>query len=447
MTREAKVGLMMVAVLIGVFGFLLYKRIHRPAEAYAGQRATEEVGAATDDSDVPQQFGDELLPRRKKETTRIGRDVMKIERGAGKAVKSIENAAEGAAKLAIDTIEEINPFESEKPKRPKASLPTEIPSDNDEFAEFEKPGNRNRRSAPAELPDPVDVAFQDNREQLAPPRRAAVEIGTTASDPFGEEIADTVKQVEFTEPPRRDRSASIPTEIDERPAAQGSRRTAEVLEVEIDLVEPRRTREFDGMEQSPREKRRPTPISLADDNSFPAASSQATGGIEGDRYTVQPNDNFWSISRKRYGAGRYFMALARHNQKVIPDPKMMKPGIVIATPDASILEQNYGDVIPKAGPIDSESPVAATQVRKSVTAERAGYFVANDGAPMYRVGDQDTLTGIAKSHLGRTSRWVQILEMNRNVLRDGNELKIGTVLRLPADASHVQIVGTAREYR
>ena len=37
--------------------------------------------------------------------------------------------------------------------------------------------------------------------------------------------------------------------------------------------------------------------------------------------------------------------------------------------------------------------------------------------------------------------------MNRTVLRDGNELKIGTVLKLPADASRVQVVGTPRQYR
>jgi nucleoid-associated protein YgaU len=82
-----------------------------------------------------------------------------------------------------------------------------------------------------------------------------------------------------------------------------------------------------------------------------------------------------------------------------------------------------------------------------VETDPSGYFVSGDGMPMYRVGENDTLTGIAKSHLGRTSRWVQILEMNRNGLRDGNELKIGTVLRLPADASRVQVVGAAREYR
>ena len=41
MTREAKIGLLMVAVLVGVFGFLVYKRVHRPAEAFADQTATE----------------------------------------------------------------------------------------------------------------------------------------------------------------------------------------------------------------------------------------------------------------------------------------------------------------------------------------------------------------------------------------------------------------------
>jgi nucleoid-associated protein YgaU len=168
---------------------------------------------------------------------------------------------------------------------------------------------------------------------------------------------------------------------------------------------------------------------------------------DGQSYEVQPNDNFWSISRKIYGAGRYYKALAAHNQQTIPDPKMMRPGVVIATPDAAFLEQRYGDLIPKAAPSDSVTSVSTTQSRKPVESGPSGYFVSANGAPMYRVAENDTLTGIAKTHLGRTSRWVQILEMNRNVLRDGNELKIGMVLRLPADASRVQVVGSSREYR
>jgi nucleoid-associated protein YgaU len=88
-----------------------------------------------------------------------------------------------------------------------------------------------------------------------------------------------------------------------------------------------------------------------------------------------------------------------------------------------------------------------TQSRKPEETGPSGFFVSAEGSPMYRITGQDTLSDIAKSHLGRSSRWVQILEMNRNVLRDGNELKIGTVLKLPADASRVQVVGTPRQFR
>ena len=66
---------------------------------------------------------------------------------------------------------------------------------------------------------------------------------------------------------------------------------------------------------------------------------------------------------------------------------------------------------------------------------------------MYRIASEDTLSDIAQRHLGRSSRWVQIFEMNRDVLKDGNTLKVGALLRLPADASRVEMVGGTRQYR
>jgi nucleoid-associated protein YgaU len=179
--------------------------------------------------------------------------------------------------------------------------------------------------------------------------------------------------------------------------------------------------------------------------SFEAESSRSEAA-HGETYTVEPNDNFWNISRKRYGAGRYYMALAMHNRRTVPDPKRMKPGVVISTPDAAVLEQRYPEAMPKAA-ADSSDSVISTQVRQSADAERSGYFVSDDGEPMYRVGAKDTLTDIAKTHLNRTSRWVQILNMNRNILRDGNELKVGTVLRLPADASRVRVAESSTSFR
>ena len=59
---------------------------------------------------------------------------------------------------------------------------------------------------------------------------------------------------------------------------------------------------------------------------------------------------------------------------------------------------------------------------------------------MYSVGKRDTLTGIAQKHLGRASRWREIYRQNRDRLANPNSLKIGTILRLPYDASRVQLV-------
>ena len=63
MTREAKIGLLMVAVLVGVFGFLVYKRVTRPIDQNpdVDQQVTD-VRDATTDSNNTEPYEDEPLP-------------------------------------------------------------------------------------------------------------------------------------------------------------------------------------------------------------------------------------------------------------------------------------------------------------------------------------------------------------------------------------------------
>ncbi|ADG67617.1 Peptidoglycan-binding LysM [Planctopirus limnophila DSM 3776] len=158
------------------------------------------------------------------------------------------------------------------------------------------------------------------------------------------------------------------------------------------------------------------------------------------RYTVEPSDNFWSISRKVYGSGRYFNALASHNAKAVPRPEAMKPGTTIEIPPVEFLEQKYGF---------SNSREVSEAARNSAPPEgtneapASGFFIDPAGVPMYKVSDQDTMSGIARAHLGRSSRWIQILELNRDKLQDGNTIAVGTILRLPPDASQVQVMNTS----
>lgn len=148
-------------------------------------------------------------------------------------------------------------------------------------------------------------------------------------------------------------------------------------------------------------------------------------------HEVQPGDNYWTISREHYGAARYFAALAEYNKHRIPRPERMKPGMKVLIPDANVLYERYPKLT--GGPPDGHSDAG------SADATRIGFFVDENGQPMYRVGKGDTLGEIAQKHLGRSSRWVQIHGMNKDQLPDPGTLKIGMVLRLPQDASQVAL--------
>jgi nucleoid-associated protein YgaU len=163
-----------------------------------------------------------------------------------------------------------------------------------------------------------------------------------------------------------------------------------------------------------------------------SATAVGTTSDAGDYYVVQPQDNFWTISRKKYGTSRYFQALAELNKARIPDAGRMRPGMKVSTPPAEMLEERYGQFLPPGTRVqvtaaeDASAKVAPT-----------GFFVSPDGTPKYRTGEKDTLSDIAAKHLGRSSRYIQIYEMNRDKLSSPNQLKVGTELILPGDASSI----------
>jgi nucleoid-associated protein YgaU len=186
-----------------------------------------------------------------------------------------------------------------------------------------------------------------------------------------------------------------------------------------------------------------------------AMTAESSGLARDGSYRVGENDSFWSISKRVYGTARYFQALEKHNSKWIADPSAMRPGVVIHTPTPDELERAYPDLIEKrpANPAivsaSETTPYSASGRRRLAavepaagsvrlettrTEQRSGYFEDESGRPMYRVGSDDTLTGIAHQFLGRASRWTELFELNRDRMKDENTLVPGTVLRLPVDA-------------
>lgn len=154
-------------------------------------------------------------------------------------------------------------------------------------------------------------------------------------------------------------------------------------------------------------------------------------------YIVKPHDNYWRISHKLYGTGRYFKALEKHNENNVANPKNMKPGLKISTPSEQQLQQAYKGLIPAAA---VARPAAAASYA-SAGPKTPGYFIDADGQPAYRVSHNENLSSISHKTLGRSDRWDEIHELNQDRMTDADTLATGTVLRLPADASHTQVAG------
>ena len=120
-------------------------------------------------------------------------------------------------------------------------------------------------------------------------------------------------------------------------------------------------------------------------------------------------------------------------------------------PAKEVLEQQHATLIPKpkaaveAKEAKEEKPHATKKV--SAATLPTGIFYDEQGAPWFRVGKGDTLSGIAQAHLGRASRAIQIANRNQDRLPDPNNLRPGQELRLPNDASQVRVIDSQKALR
>jgi nucleoid-associated protein YgaU len=142
------------------------------------------------------------------------------------------------------------------------------------------------------------------------------------------------------------------------------------------------------------------------------------------KYEVQPNDSYWTISERLYGTGAYFKALAEHNRGRGKGEEQLKPGELVLAPGVADLEKSYPDLCPKASrreTLQNQSRIATVSGRGHLHHGRT-----------YTVAEGDTLFNIARYELGKASRWVEIYELNREVLgKDFNYLTPGTQLAMP----------------
>ncbi len=184
----------------------------------------------------------------------------------------------------------------------------------------------------------------------------------------------------------------------------------------------------------------PLVVPKTDNAVRPAGSSPVeVRSFDYELYQPQAGDTFATISLAKYKSDRYHQALAQFNRERDPQMVAPQPGKAVLIPPADHLESRYPQAIPGGVSSPKPMPEGAAGSRyptEDFTKEAASadWAKSGGGEKQYRVQKDDTIWSIAKRTLGAGDRWPDILKLNRDALRDVNQLPAGMVLRLPADA-------------
>lgn len=288
-------------------------------------------------------------------------------------------------------------------------------------------------AADAELPTPGEAAAEQS--MTANSEGAAGTTATSDPEPVLIAMAEPKQEGDFfggftpeaaqPSPPDASRE-DFPAALDTTQDRSATSNAGKTSSAGFDAVTRPATRERRNVLRNASGSGADGKFSLAAFNYQNGSAVEATeDGTKHDSVVVQQGENYTKISKRVYGTTRYFSALAVFNQNRIPDPSKMRPGMIVLTPEAHILEERY--------------PQLFVDLQPRVT-EPAMFMLLEDGSPAYRVGERETLSEISKRYLGRSSRWVEIYQMNESAVKDPNKLKPGTILALPNDAAEVNVM-------
>jgi nucleoid-associated protein YgaU len=228
----------------------------------------------------------------------------------------------------------------------------------------------------------------------------------------------------------------------------------------------------------------PAPRDVIDDAPAPAEADEPDQ-VESVPHVVQSGENFWTIARLYYGSGRFYRALWKANSGLVPAPEKLRVGMTIRIPPPEALDRSLvtasppspetgtgsssesgsiktyrrtsrpvlqddreeASAIPSSAmsrPRRSEIELALPVADPSSRADPESSSSSDPDAvpetrfrprrPVYKVRPHDTLRSIARDTLGEGRRADEILERNRDILKDPNDLTPGQIIELPDDA-------------
>lgn len=132
-------------------------------------------------------------------------------------------------------------------------------------------------------------------------------------------------------------------------------------------------------------------------------------------YTVKQRDTLYGLCKRFYGDGALYVKLAKFNEGIVPANGWIREGMTIWIPSRNALD-GRADSTPARTPTKPQAQPPAKAV-KTVN---------------YTIKENDRLWDIAKDHLGKGTRWQEIVDLNKDVIKNPDVLPIGKTIRLPA---------------
>lgn len=136
-------------------------------------------------------------------------------------------------------------------------------------------------------------------------------------------------------------------------------------------------------------------------------------------HDVRNGETLFAICRQYYGGTSLVNALAQHNK--MSDPAALRVGRRLMIPSA----EELGGRSP-AGPTGN----AVANATQPVNATKPATTNKPAAPTTYTVKEGDSLAQIAQRFLGSTTKWKKLHDMNRDVIDDPDDIKVGTVLRV-----------------
>ena len=421
--REARIGLMVLSVLLAVFCYLAFGKFsgwYKP-EPLAFQQVDEDLTQQTD--------ADEVL-----------RASPGLPGGMDTQFQSTQPTDSAAAKSPFSTSPKVDGIMTDKtpafstsggqtqtpsvqPPKRVLPLPTRPATD---VAKRDGGFQPIRPAVPAQTPGPTDTPIKvegnDSQLSLFVPRPTSKDSTPGQPNPESAFAAAAKPQPVAQSPqpsgsPPENRGGFVPS----RPLTQDS--TAKPIspfagnnsfEGRPPVQPASGVQDLEGAQvsQIPKPSELETPTGSTTPNvQMPVARANQPSSDDGDpslatseirKVTTEAADSFWLISQRVYGDGRYFDALFRYNRDRVESFNEVPAGVEIQCPPKSELQARWPRLCPRR-------------------------MIETEGG--------ETLFDLAKTYLNQGSRFADIIELNYDVLprrvRPDSPLKKGMRLELP----------------